>query len=146
MNQNERLLTEAIQTYLQHKIQLGIPDPPKDLADADSKSFQHLHEQINDMFEMKTVDLTHHEGICSAFRKVHSYKYVTDPHFYQAMQQEMAAQGIPLSEQQKAAKTVTKVVEEISKEESGNWAEQDAGFHPDLDEIIKVSKPGQEDN
>jgi len=141
MNADERLLTEAIQTYLQHKTKLGVPDPPKDLADADSKSFQHLHEQINDMFEVKSIDLVHQEGVNRAFRKVHNYKYVTDPLFTVAMMQEMASQGIPGGEREKAIDLVKTVVEEISDETNG-WQEQDAGYHPDLDEIIAVSQPG----
>jgi hypothetical protein len=143
MNSNESLLTEAIQTYLQHKVQLGVPEPPEDLADADSKSFQHLHEQINDMFEVKSIDFTHHEGICRAFRKVHNYKYITDPLFSVAMMQEMVSQGIPGGEREKAADVLKAIVEEISDEDG--WKEQDAGFHPDLDEIITVSKPGMDE-
>ena len=143
MDANERLLTEAIQTYLQHKVKLGVPDPPEDQADADSKSFQHLHEQINDMFEVKSIDFTHQEGVNRAFRKVHNYKYVTDPLFTVAMMQEMTSQGIPGAEREKAIDLVKTVVEEISDETKG-WQEQDAGYHPDLDEIIAVSQPGIE--
>jgi predicted unusual protein kinase regulating ubiquinone biosynthesis (AarF/ABC1/UbiB family) len=141
MNSTERLLTEAIQTYLQHKTQLGVPDPPEDLADADSKSFQHMHEQINDQFELKAVDLVCYEGVCRAFRKVHNYKYITDPLFTKAMMQEMASQGVLGKEQEKAIKILETIKEEMSDGEG--WCEQDSGYHPDLAEIIAVSKPGQ---
>ena len=141
MNSNEKLLTEAIQTYLQHKVKLGIPDPPKDLADADSKSLQFMHEQINDLFELKSVDLVCHEGVCRAFRKVHNYKYITDPLFTKAMVQEMHSQGICGVEQEKAIGILDTIKEEIS--EGDGWNEQDAGYHPDLEGIIAVSKPGQ---
>jgi hypothetical protein len=141
MNSNERLLTEAIHTYLQHKTQLGVPDPPKDLADADSKSFQFLHEQINDLFELKAINLVCFEGVRRAFRKVHNYKYVTDPLFEKAMMQEMASQGVLGTEQEKALTILEAVKKEISDGEG--WNEQDSGYHPDLKEIIAVSKPGQ---
>ena len=141
MNSHEKLLTEAIQTYLQHKVKLGIPDPPKDLADADSKSFQYLHEQINDLFELKSVDLVCHEGACRAFRKVHNYKYITDPLFTKALMQEMKSQGVLGVEQEKVVKIFDTIKEEIS--EGDGWNEQDAGYHPDLKGIIAVSKPGQ---
>lgn len=141
MNRNERLLTEAVQTYLQHKTQLGIPDPPKDLADADSKSLQYLQEQINDLFELKSVDFVCHEGVCRAFRKVHNYKYITDPLFEKAMKQEMATQGVCGIEQEKAINILEDIRKEVS--EGDGWNEQDAGYHPDLKDIIAVSKPGQ---
>jgi len=141
MNSNERLLTEAIQTYLQHKVQLGIPDPPKDLADADAKSLQYLHEQVNDLFELKSVDLVCHESVCRAFRKVHNYKYITDPLFEKAMMQEMQSQGICGVEQEKAIGILNTIKEEVS--EGDGWREQDAGYHPDMEGIIAVSKPGQ---
>jgi len=141
MNANERLLTEAIQTYLQHKVQLGVPDPPKELVDADNKSLQHLHEQINDAFEIKTVDLDHHESICSAFRKIHSYQYITDSHFPAALEQELKSRGIPGEESNKALGFIDKVITEMGKE---GWQERDAGWHPNLDEIIEVSQPSLE--
>ena len=141
MNSNERMLTEAIQSYLQHKVQLGVPEPPKDLADADSKSLQYLHEQVNDLFELKTVDLVCHEGVCRAFRKVHNYKYITDPLFEKAMKQEMQSQGICGIEQEKAIGILESVRKEVSQ--GDGWNEQDAGYHPDMEGIIAVSKPGQ---
>jgi hypothetical protein len=141
MNSNERLLTEAIQTYLQHKVKLGIPDPPKDLADMDAKSLQYLQEQINDLFELKSIDLVCHEGVCRAFRKVHNYKYITDPLFEKAMMQEMCTQGICGVEREKAIGILETIKEEVG--DGDGWCEQDAGYHPDLEGIIAVSKPGQ---
>ncbi|MCK9558119.1 MAG: hypothetical protein M0R50_08790 [Candidatus Cloacimonetes bacterium] len=141
MNSNEKLLTEAIQTYLQHKVELGLQDPPKDLADADSKSLQYLQEQINDLFELKAIDLVCHEGVCRAFRKVHNYKYITDPLFEKALVQEMRSQGVLGTEQEKAVGILEGVRKEVST--GDGWCEQDAGYHPDLEEIIAVSKPGQ---
>lgn len=143
MNRNEHMLAEAVQTYLQHKVKLGLQDPSKDLADADSKSLQFLHEQINDLFELKSIDLTLHEGICRAFRKVHNYKYVTDPLFQKAFMQEMDSQGISGAEQEKAINILENVRKEVG--DGDGWREQDAGYHPELDEIIKVSKPGADE-
>jgi hypothetical protein len=141
MDNNEKLLTEAVQTYLQHKVKLGISDPPKDLADADAKSLQFLHEQINDLFELKSVDLVCHEGVCRAFRKVHNYKYITDPLFTKALMQEMQSAGVLGAEQEKVMGILDTIKEEVSDGEG--WCEQDAGYHPDLKGIIAVSKPGQ---
>jgi len=141
MKKGEKLLTEAVDTYLRHSIELGIPDLPKDYKKDEEHSFQYLHEQINTMFEAKTVDLTHFDGVNAAFKKVHNYKYITDPAFLIAVEKEMSAQGIPKEDQSKALNAIPAIVEKISKEDK-EWAEQDAGFHPNLDEIIKVSQPG----
>ena len=140
MKKSEKVLTEAIDTFLRHSTELGIPEPPEEYKEEESQTFQHLHEQINEMFEVKAVDLTHHDGICAAFRKVHNYKYVTDPTFLVAMEKEMSAQGIPMEEREKALDFVPAIIEQV-KTEGKEWAEQDAGFHPCLDEIIDVSRP-----
>ena len=142
MNANERLLTEAIKTYLQQKPYLGVPEPSDDFNLRSENNAQHLHEHITDAFAVKASDLVHFEGVCRAFNKIHSYKYVTDPNFKVAFLQEMTTTGVPGVEQQKALKFVDSVIKEAGDGEG--WCERDAGFHPDLDEIIKVSKPGVE--
>jgi len=142
MKKSEQALTEAIDTLLRHSTELGIPEPPEEFKEEESHTFQHLHEQINEMFEVKAVDLTHHDGVTAAFRKVHNYKYVTDPTFLVAMEKEMTAQGIPAEERGKALDFVPAIIEQV-KTEGKEWAEQDAGFHPNLDEIIEVSRPGE---
>ena len=57
------------------------------------------------------------------------------------MVQEMHSQGICGVEQEKAIGILDTIKEEIS--EGDGWNEQDAGYHPDLEGIIAVSKPGQ---
>ena len=142
MNHDERLLTEAIKTYLQDTTRLGVPEPTDDFNLESENSAQHLHEYITDAFAVKAADLVHFEGVCRAFNKIHSYKYVTDPNFQIAFLQEMTTCGVPGVEQQKALKFVINVIKESG--DGDGWSERDAGWHPDLDEIIKVSKPGVE--
>lgn len=141
MNKKEKTLTEAVETFLQHKAQLGLQEPD---WEEESHTFQFMHEQINDLYRLKTSDTTHHTGICAAFRKVHDYKYVTDPTFREALHKELTAQAVPAEELEKALDMVNTVIEEI-KEENKNWNEKDAGFNPNLDEIIEVSNPGVEE-
>ena len=137
------MLCEAIDTYFQDPARMGVPEA----TDEDTKqehSFQHLHEQINELFATKTSSFTHYDGVNAAFRSVHNYKYITDPTFKVAMEREMQAQAIPLAEQHKAFEIIPKIISEVSKD--SNWSEQDAGFHPDLDEIMKKSRTiGTED-
>lgn len=140
MKKNEKQICEAIDTYLQHDAELGLQDRE---WEEESHTFQFLHEQINEMFALKAAGMTHHDGICSAFRKVHNYKYVTDPTFSEAMRKELTAQAVPAEERDKALEFVPKIIEELKKEDS--FDEKDAGFNPNLDEIIGVSKPGEDE-
>jgi hypothetical protein len=139
----DKLLVEAIDTMLRHKVQLGLQDPPPDKKEEDEHTFQFLHEQINEMFAIKAAGLTHHDGVCAAFRKVHNYKYITDPVFSLVVEREMTTQGIPANERQKAIEFIPAIIKEV-KEQAKSWEERDAGFHPNLDEIVKVSQPGTE--
>lgn len=136
MKKAEKLICEAINTYLQDKAQLGVPDPPEELKD--EHSFQFLHEQINDLFATKASDLVHYNSVCSAFRKVHNYKYITDPTFEAAVKRELSAQAVPMAEQKKALDFIPKIIKEVSKE--AEWSEQDAGFHPNLDEVMEAGR------
>jgi hypothetical protein len=140
MKKKEQMLCEALDTFLSHKAELGLQEQD---WEEESHTFQFLHEQINEMFALKAAGMNHNTGICSAFRKVHNYKYITDPTFNEAMRKELTGQAIPGDERDKALGFINKIIEEIKKEE-GTWDERDAGFNPNLDEIIKVSNPGQE--
>ena len=140
MYKAEILLTEAIKTYLQDKVKLGLQKPTDEYNLEAENGPQHMHEYITDAFAIKAADLVHFEGVCRAFNKVHSYKYITDPHFIMAFEQEMTSAGIPGIERQKASKLVEKTIKEANNKDG--WCEQDEGWHPDMDEIIKASKPG----
>lgn len=141
MDKNTQLLVEAISSYLNPKHDdLGIVDTTE--HDNTSKfSFQHMHEQINEMFRSKAADLTHYDGVCAAFRKTHDYKYITDYTFQVAFERDMIGQGIPVHEQQEAVNIVTHIIEELRQEELE--AEKDTGFHPELDRIKEICQPEQ---
>ena len=123
ISENEKLLCEAIASYLQDDAHLGVPEPNHD---EESHTFQFLHEQINEMFALKAAGMTHRDGICSAFRKVHNYKYITDPTFHEALRKELSAQAIPTESQDKVTNFIDKIIEDIKKED-GIWNEKDAG-------------------
>lgn len=132
----EDLLCEAMETYLDHKLQLGLPKT--ETMDVVDNDLQFLHEQINQSFAIKVAGLTHYDGIRAAFSKVHNYKYVTDHSFQTAMEQELKSQGVPVEEQEKAIDAIGKIVEELRKD--GFYQESDAGVNPNLKDIIKVSQ------
>lgn len=144
LNQNEQLLLEAIQSMLSGKAKLGLAVHDKKTSiDDESHTAQYLHENIEQQFHLDTADLIHHQSICAAFNKIHSYKYVTDPKFYEAFRNEMQAMAVPKEELEAAIKSWQKVLNEVKGGAKKNWVERDAGWHPDLEGIIAVSQPEQ---
>lgn len=144
LNKNEKNLVSGIKAMLLEDTNLGLTTPP----DANSKterSLAYLHEQIDDMFQVKAAEFLHAESVCRAFRKVHSYKYLDDPTFTLAMEREMLSEAVPAVERTKALDSVHNIIAELTEEQNA-WAERDAGFNPALDEIRKISKPKQPDN
>lgn len=145
LTRDERLLMESLKSLLDSKIDLGVPPvDPKALNDNNYRlrGVEFLHEQINEMFQLKAAELTHHTGICAAFKKVHNYKYIEDDTFFEAMEKELTAQGVPKTERTKALEFIPEILKEL-KAEIGELTEQDYGFHRDLDEIQKICQPPQ---
>jgi hypothetical protein len=145
LNKKEKILLEAVQNMLQQDVMLGlsIHKDKDDIAyQSAERGYEYLHNQIDEMFSLKAAELTHTDGICQAFSKVHSYKYLDDPSFETAMQKEMVAQGIPKEERVKAIGWIPQIIKEL-KEEQSEWSEKDYGFHPDLEEIKETSQPDQ---
>lgn len=133
------MLLEAIDTMLQHDAKLGLAIHSE--HSETERGYEYLHGQIDEMFALKAAELTHSDGVCQAFKKVHSYKYLDDPSFKTAMQKEMVAQAIPESDRNKAVGFIPQIITELKKEQS-EWAEKDT-FHPNLDEIKEASQPEQ---
>ena len=145
LNKNEKLLIEAVRSMLQQDAKLGLSIHDKDQYQNDyniERGLEYLHGHINEMFAVKAAELVHSDGICQAFHKVHSYKYLDDPTFKTAMEKEMVAQAVPAEERSKANGFIVSIITEL-KEEQQEWAEKDSGFSPYLDEIKSISQPEQ---
>lgn len=143
LNKKEKLLLEAVQSMLQQDAMLGLSIHKTEEAQSSTeRGYEYLHNQIDEMFALKAAELAHADGVCQAFHKVHSYKYLDDPSFKTAMEKEMVAQGIPAEERNKAAEWIPQIIQEL-KEEQSEWAEKDHGFHPDMKEIKEMSQPDQ---
>jgi hypothetical protein len=143
LNENEQLLVEAINSYLQQDDKLGLAHHDKDPYNQmfkDERGLEYMHNNINDMFHLKSAELSHTEALNQSFGKVHSYKYLDDPTFKTAMTKEMVAQGVPAVIRDKALKIVDGIIEELS-EDASEWAEKDSGFNPNMDDIVDVSNP-----
>lgn len=142
LNEDEMLLVEAVKSYLQQEAQLGLAAHEKDefaKGAEGERGLEHLHNNINDLFALKSAELDHADAVRQAFGKVHSYKYLDDPSFPTAMEKEMVAQAVPADERQKAIGFISKIIDEVSSEDE--WAEKDSGFNPNLDEIEDISQP-----
>ena len=135
LNPNEQLLLEAVKNMLDD-VALGVK-AHKDLKQDDSSTFTFLHEEIEQAYRLETIDLEHQDAICSAFDKIHSYKYLDDPTFNITFIHEMAARAVPLEEQGMAVEAMEKVV----KKHLVEMNEKDAGWNPNMKEIKKVSQP-----
>lgn len=138
LNRNDKLLIEAIGNMLDQTDRLGLPDDLDDFKE--ERGYEYLHNQVDDMFRLKAADLVHCESACAAFSKIHSYRYIDDANFVPAVESELRSMAMPKKEQEDVVKFIETIREELKKE-SGVWAERDAGFNPNLDEIIEVSKP-----
>ena len=144
LNETERLLAEAIDTMLRHNPKLGLSF--HDSTEETSHFTQFKHEQINEMFELETTDLVHHDGTCSAFGKVHSYKYIDDPKFIESLKKELSGQGIPEEEQSIAENAVINIIKKLAAEANipaKDFDLQSAGWNPKLDKIKNASQPEQ---
>jgi len=136
----EQLLVEEYDTMLQQDSQLG-------LSIHDELTEPLSRDYANEKFALKITDLTHHDGICAALKKVHDFKYIqqsddqnpVSQDFIATFTDEMNSMGIPKDEQDKAINKLKSLANEIDID----GANEDNGFNDNLDEIIKVSKPSQ---
>lgn len=138
LSRDELMLIEGIKNALGDAA-LGVDAHKKDQNDDRSHTFTFLHEEIEQEYRLATINLEHQDSICSAFSKIHSYRYLDDPKFALPFKKEMLSRGVPLEEQDAALKAVDKIKDKILKEAG----EKDAGWHPDLDRIIEISQPAQ---
>jgi hypothetical protein len=92
---------------------------------------------IEEMFALKTVNSPFSESLTSAFRDIHSYKYLNDPTFNIALERRLTAIGIPTEERQKAHKCTEEIIKELGGEK---FEEKHIGWHPNLAGIADVTR------
>jgi hypothetical protein len=110
------------------------------LVHKDEETSHHFEKQwntIEEMFALKVIKSPFHEELTSAFRDIHSYKYVDDSTFPIALRKRLTARGIPTEEIVNAEKHLQEICEELKKE---NFQEKAAGWNPNLDQIIDLTK------
>jgi hypothetical protein len=136
MNPRELTLVEAISNLFKNKeSNLGIvKQHPKET----SYGMQFQWEGLNDAFSLKVADSSFHESLTSAFRDIHSYRFLSDPLFETSFDKRLKAIGIPLVEREKAFKAVSEVRKEWA--EGKEFDEELAGWHPQIDEITDMTR------
>jgi len=139
LNQNERALLEALQSMFKQDDELGLAHHDDKKADEAERGFEYLHNNIDDSFTVKAADLIHADSVIKAFHSVHSYKFIDDPTFLDAFKKEMTAMAVPAAEMAKADKFLMEILDDLRSEE--DFAEKDAGFNPELEEIRDISQP-----
>lgn len=106
-------------------------------------STQFQWEEINDKFALKVKDSNYFESLTTAFRKVHSYKWIqgsTDFHmssFLEAFESELRTHGIPKTDIEIGVKAIKELQKEYGDGVKSN--EQDTGTVPNLDEVRKTT-------
>jgi hypothetical protein len=129
----EKTLVEAIgNIFKNNESTLGIV-PHKEI----SHGFEFQWNGIEDMFAIKTAKSTFHEELTSAFRDIHSYKYLDDPTFTIALKKRLTARGIPTEEVNNAILYCKEIIETIQKED---FQEKQSGWHPNIDEIADMTR------
>ena len=139
LNQNELTLLEALESMLKQDDELGLAHHKDDGALEVERGFEYLHNNIDDSFTVKAADLKHADSVIKAFHSIHSYKYIDDASFMPAFVKELTAMAVPADEQAKAEKMVINILDDL--ETGDGFAEKDAGFNPDMDEIRDISQP-----
>lgn len=139
LNQEEKALLEALNHLLKDGDELGLSHHKVDELDVSERGFEYLHNNIDDSFAVKAAELLHADSVTKAFHSVHSYKYIDDPSFCDAFRKEMTGMAVPAQEREKACKFIDDIIEDLGG--MNEFAEKDAGFNPNMQEIKDVSQP-----
>jgi hypothetical protein len=146
LNEHETLLLEALNAMLSGpELGLAFHTDKNTYGDGSEKrNAQFEHENIDAEFRMKAnaENFRCYDGICAAFTKIHSYKYLNDTTFNEAFKKEMTAMAVNRDEMAKALDIVDDIVKDRT-DGADDWAEKDYGLNPNLDAIKEVSQPEQ---
>jgi len=137
-NTTENRLVEAIGNLFNNDEKtLGLNKRPKEY----SHTYEHQWNIIEEMFALKANKSNFFEELTSAFRDIHSYKYLDDPTFGVALTKRLTARGIPTEDIQNAIKYCEAIREDLKK---NNFQEKQIGWHPDLEGVLDTTRNAQD--
>lgn len=129
----EKMLVETIKSLLDQD----------DLGRVDHDDTEHSHntqfqwEDIQDSFAVNIKDSDFFDAINTAFYKVHTYKWIEDEKFENALVDNLESMGIPHEEIEKAIEALEKVRKEYLKD-TGNEAA--AGWSDNMEGLKQVTQ------
>lgn len=121
----ESRLVESISNFLRDDAHLGFPGK-KDYKERFSLT-QRMMEDMYEELALKFVDSPFYESVTRAFRKIHSYKYVSNPTFKLSLISELRSTAVP----EEVIEETCKAIDELSKK-----AEKDANWN--MDQLYKI--------
>ena len=154
MTPKESVLAKAIHNaFMNDPAVMGIVKGKPPIDDA-TNCMPHQYEWIHDLYRLKLNENLNNpaffESISSAFYDIHSYRFINDYKFKEALETKMRSMGVPRSEMQIALNMVDEVIKEVKKDRkvtgdekhqnmgleqleggkpSENWSESDAGWN-----------------
>jgi hypothetical protein len=132
MNAEEKALLEAVGNMLQQNAKLGLSVHSD--KEENSHNMQFEWEGIDDVFKLKTQNLSFQDAIVSAFFMVHSYKYIDDAKFLIAFEKELEARAVPQEEIDKALNIVIDMKSELEKDDERSY-----GWNQDMEGLKDVT-------
>lgn len=129
----EKLLVETMKSLLDQD-DLGRVEGGSDDEHAHNTQFQ--WEDIQDSFALNVKDSDFFESLTSSFRKVHSYKWITDSTFEEALVAELESQGVPHVDIESAVEALDKVRKEYVPDSNENGV----GWPEDMEGIRQVTQ------
>jgi hypothetical protein len=125
MNKSESMFLEAIGNLLKNNESLGQVEKKET-----SHFFEEQWNNLEQEFALKVVDSPFHEELTSAFKSVHSYKYLDDPTFTLSLTKRLKTRAVPQEEIDKAVKASEKIISEN---------EQASGWNPNMEALRDVT-------
>lgn len=137
MNKKERLILEEMSSLLNTNPKLGLSYHDQEES---SHHPQFRWEDIKEEYALKVnqkCSSAFFESITSAFRDIHSYKYINHPTFRIALEKSLTARAVPSEDLKTALECLDEIVSKLNKT---NINEQDAGWNPNIEEIANDTR------
>jgi len=148
MNPKESVLATAIHNLFSNDPSvMGIAQGKPGICDS-TNCMPHQWEWINDIYKIKLVDKMgdspFFESVSSAFYDIHSYKFIEDHKFNEAMILRLRSVGVPKQQIQIALECIQETIDQVKKEceipKEEEFDERSAGWHHDLKEVMAASQ------
>jgi hypothetical protein len=142
LREEEKQALDSIRQMLNEDVELGLSkhkDDPYIRQFDGEHGFQFNQGKMSQKF-MDMIDGkfgAFQNAVQQAYANTKSYKYLDDPSFLTAMNNELVSQAVPARICAEVAKIYDKLYTSF-KGSDAEYAERDSGFNPDLDEVVRI--------